>query len=48
MAGVSLPILGIQRVLRMTEWWGQQPDGTLRGWALLAVLLGALLMWAAA
>ena len=44
-AGVSLPLLGIQRVMRMSEWWKAKPDRALRGWALLTLLLGALLLW---
>ena len=46
-AGASLPVLGIQRVLKLTEWWLEKPHGVLRGWSLLAILLGALLIWAA-
>ena len=46
-AGASLPILGVQRVLKMAEWWQGKPDATLRGWSLLAILFGALLIWAA-
>ena len=46
-AGASLPILGVQRAMKMAEWWQESPDGTLRGWSLLAILFGALLLWAA-
>ena len=47
LAGVALPILGVQRTLKITKRWQARPDGSLRGWALLAILFGALLVWAA-
>jgi hypothetical protein len=46
-AGVSIPLLGEQRVDRMAEWWLRQSDGMLRGWGLLAAILGTLVLWAA-
>lgn len=46
-AGVSLPILGIQRHMKWADWWKEKPDGAIRGWASLTILIGALLVWAA-
>ena len=46
-AGVSLPLFGIRRLMKWAERWKAKPDGVIRGWALLAILLGALLTWAA-
>lgn len=48
LAGVALPILGVQRTLKITKRWQARSDGSLRSWALLAILFGALLIWAAA
>lgn len=45
--GAALPILGVRRVLKMARWWQEQPDKALRAPALLAILFGALLVWAA-
>lgn len=46
LAGVSLPILGIERPRMWSDEWLNKPDGVIRGWSVLAVLLGALLIWA--
>lgn len=45
-AGVSIPFLGKERAFRIAEWWLRQPDEMLRGWGILAAVLGALLAWA--
>jgi len=44
--GVALPILGYDRTRELAEWWKRKPDRTVRGWSLLVILLGALLLWA--
>jgi uncharacterized membrane protein HdeD (DUF308 family) len=46
LAGVSLPILGIKRLQTWSDEWLKRPDGVIRGWSLLAILLGVLLAWA--
>ncbi len=47
LSGVSLPIVGFDRLRKWADWWEEKPDGTIRGWSLLVILLGALLVWAA-
>jgi len=46
LAGVSLPILGIERLRMWSDEWLKKPDGVIRVWSVLAALLGALLIWA--
>jgi uncharacterized protein YjeT (DUF2065 family) len=45
--GVALPMLGFDRSRKLADWWAAKPDRTIRGWSLLVILLGALLLWAA-
>ena len=45
-SGVSLPILGFDRLRKWADWWSEKPESVIRGWSLLAILLGALLAWA--
>ena len=44
--GVALPMVGFDRSRKMADWWIAKPDRTIRGWSLLVILLGALLLWA--
>lgn len=44
-AGVSIPLLGEERVNQMAAWWLRQSDQMLRTWGALAVVLGASLAW---
>ncbi len=46
LAGVLLPILGIKRLQMWSDEWSKRPDGVIRVWSLLAILLGVLLAWA--
>lgn len=46
LSGVSLPILGFDRLKKWTDWWLEKPDRAFRGWSLLGILFGALLVWA--
>jgi hypothetical protein len=46
-AGVSMPIVGFRKVEGWATWWLKKSDGAIRRWSLLAILLGALLAWAA-
>jgi hypothetical protein len=45
-AGVSIPLLGEERVDRMAGCWLRRSDWIVRGWGALASVLGALLAWA--
>jgi ribose/xylose/arabinose/galactoside ABC-type transport system permease subunit len=44
--GVALPMMGFDRARKMAEWWKLKADRAIRGWSLLVILLGALLLWA--
>jgi ribose/xylose/arabinose/galactoside ABC-type transport system permease subunit len=44
--GVALPMVGFARSRKLADWWMAKPDRTIRGWSLLVILLGALLLWA--
>ncbi len=46
LSGVSLPIVGFERLRRWSDWWMEKPDGEFRTWSSLGILLGALLLWA--
>ncbi len=41
-AGVSIPLLGEERVDRMAEWWLGQSDVMLRAWGEVAAVVGAV------
>jgi len=45
-SGVALPVVGFERIKKWSAWWLEKPGGAIRGWSLLAILLGALLVWA--
>jgi hypothetical protein len=47
-SGISLPVIGFERLRRWTDWWLEKPDRDYRVWSLLGILLGALLIWAGA
>ena len=42
--GVTLPLIGVERVRKLLDWWSAQGSAVLRGWALLA---GAIALWLA-
>jgi hypothetical protein len=46
-SGIALQVVGFDRLRKWTDWWLEKPGGEFRGWSLLGVLLGALLIWAA-
>jgi hypothetical protein len=46
LSGASLPIVGFDRLRKWTDWWLEKPDREFRGWSLLGILLGSLLVWA--
>jgi hypothetical protein len=45
-AGVVTPLVGLERVGRIMEWWTAKPDAVLRLWAAFALSLGLSLVWA--
>jgi hypothetical protein len=46
LAGVALPVLGIDRVRRIAGWAMERPAWVLRGWAATAFGLAILMVWA--
>ena len=44
--GVTLPLIGVERLRRLFDWWSALGDGVLRGWALLATAIGLLVSYA--
>ncbi len=47
-AGVSMPLVGFRKVEGWATWWLSKPDSVIRGWSLLTISLGFLLIRAAA
>jgi hypothetical protein len=47
-AGVSMPLVGFRKVKGWATWWLSKPDSVIRGWSLLTISLGFLLIRAAA
>ncbi len=43
--GVLIFILGIEKIKSMLNWWGQRPLGILRLMGLIALSIGALLLY---
>jgi hypothetical protein len=46
-AGISGFFMGVGRLRAMANWWAQRSNGVVRGWALMAVALGTVLVYAA-
>ena len=46
-AGVSVPFAGRARIESMARWWLGKKDFVLRGWGLVALVLGAFIARAA-
>ena len=44
--GVILPLMGVERVRKLIDWWSAQEIVFLRGWALLAAAIGFWLVFA--
>jgi hypothetical protein len=44
--GVTLPLMGVERVRKLLDWWSAQGPVFLRGWALLAAAIGLWLVCA--
>lgn len=47
LAGVTIPVLGFDRIRTLADWWQDRSDTVLRVWGLAAAGLGALLIYAA-
>lgn len=46
-AGILIPLLGAARVRAWAAWWLERGGGFIRAWALVAILLGTVILWAA-
>lgn len=42
---LAIPALGETRANAMVEWWSGHGDGFVRAWSLIAIALGAFLVW---
>jgi hypothetical protein len=47
-AALVLPLLGSKRFEAFVGWWFARPPGFIRGWSLVAVAFGALLLYSGA
>ncbi len=47
LSGLLAPLLGYDRLLAFVDWWAARPAGLIRVWALLALALGLVLLYAA-
>jgi len=45
-AGLATPLLGLERISKMVEWWTAQSGAVLRTWSVVALGLGGALVWA--
>ena len=45
-AGITLPLLGEERVDRMASWWFHQSDMMVGVWGTVVAILGAVVIWA--
>lgn len=46
LAAVAIPFIGYERLRRFVEWWMERPPGFIRGWAAVACIFGAFLIYA--
>jgi hypothetical protein len=44
--GVTLPLMGVERVRKLLDRWSTQGSLVLRGWALLVVAISLVLAYA--
>jgi hypothetical protein len=47
-AAIVLPLLGIERLRTLLDWWTRQSIALLRTWSAAAALAGTFLLWAVA
>jgi hypothetical protein len=45
-AGVVIPIIGGVKLKLLAEWWVRRGDTIIRTWAVIALVLGALTVYA--
>lgn len=45
-AGITLPLLGEDRIDSMAAWWLRQSDMMVGIWGVVVAVLGALVIWA--
>ena len=43
-AGLTVPIMGRERVRRLVDWWMLRPPALIRGWGVLAAAFGLYLL----
>ena len=46
LAGVSLPVVGVDRFKRLIEWGMERPPIVVRVWCLFGIALGGAILWA--
>ncbi|MDH3623001.1 MAG: hypothetical protein OES69_00285 [Myxococcales bacterium] len=46
LAGVSLPMIGLDRFTKLIEWSVERPPIVVRLWCLLGIALGGAILWA--
>jgi hypothetical protein len=47
-AGIITPFFGVERTRAIIDWWSAQGTTFMRGWAVLAVILGLFIIYAVA
>lgn len=47
-SGIALLWIGAERLTELISWWSGQSSSFRRGWAAMAVALGAFLLWSTA
>jgi hypothetical protein len=47
-AAGSVPVIGLERVHAMVDWWAARPPLWIRAWACVAIAFGGFLIHAAA
>lgn len=45
-AGLVTPMLGVERIGRVIDWWTARPVAGLRAWAAVAMAFGLFVVWA--
>lgn len=44
-AGLATPLVGVERFAAILDWWRRRGSGTVRAWALVAMLFGLLVVY---
>lgn len=45
-AAVVIPLMGVDRFEALIEWWARLSAGAQRAWSLVAIVFGAVILWA--